>query len=207
MTEHVYEWLNAYLDGELGSGACTRWNSTLTAVGLPGGTGGPAQAFEPAPADSSAGQFTPPARFTPTTVAPAAQAAGPRTGGKPGESALAGPRRPDVDLGSSSNGYSGQGAGLHCCPRRAAAVLEAVLFGARPVSSLLFGAPLELFWGTRLGEENLARALNLLDEVSVLVSNFVTGLLWQAEISLLYIGWLVLWFVREQRQRWEPAAA
>ena len=206
MTEHVLEWLNAYLDGELGGrrlrqveahldgcAGCRAELASLSALST-------LLRKTPPPV-----QFTPPERFAtrlalrlPRNPQPAPRN---RAVGLAGWLVPAGLLLAWIFVQSvflvSTLVTAADGAGL--------LPAETALLEGTPQHSLLFGAPLELF-GSQLGEGSRA-TLNLLDEVSLVGSSLVTGLLWQAGIGLLYIGWLVLWFVRDQGQPWLPTAA
>jgi hypothetical protein len=62
--------------------------------------------------------------------------------------------------------------------------------------SAWLGAAATLFGGQILAQP----AISLLNNVSVSVSNFFIGYIWQAVIVLLYWAWLGTWWLRHNRQ-------
>jgi anti-sigma factor RsiW len=200
MTEHVLEWLNAYLDGELGGlrlhqveahlQRCASCRSELDSLRR---------------LSTLLQETPPPVEFTPVDRFAA-------------NLNLRLPRRPQTVKPQRVPGFRGWlvPAGLLLAwffvqslflvntlvtAADTAGVLPAettALLQGAPQRSLLFGAPLEILGGS-LGTGSQA-ALGLLDQVSVLGSAFLGSLLWQAGIGLAYIVWLIAWFVRQQKQ-------
>jgi len=206
MTEHVLEWLNAYLDGELGGLRLHQVESHLQRC-----ASCRAELASLRRLSTLLQETPPPVEFTPVERFAA-------------NLNLRLPRRPQTVKPQRVPGFRGWlvPAGLLLAwffvqalflvntmvtAAGTAGVLPAettALLQDAPQRSLLFGAPLEILGGS-LGTDSQA-TLGLLDQVSVFGSSFLGSLLWQAGIGLAYITWLIVWFVRQQKQRWLVSA-
>lgn len=206
MTEHVYEWLNAYLDGELGSVRLHQVELHLDRC-----SACRAELADLRKLSSLLQETPPPVKFTPSARFTA-------------NLKLRLPRKPQVLHGRKTTGKSGwlvlaylmltwffiQGVLLVNTLVSTASLVGlmpagTVLLWSAPQHNVLFGALLEFFSGS-LGESSRI-VLGMLDGISIFGSGVLAGLLWQAGVGVIYIGSLTFWFLRQRKQRSLPADA
>ncbi len=206
MTEHVLEWLNAYLDGELGSFRLHQVESHLERC-----SACRAELDQLHKLSNMLQETPPPVKFTPSDRFAA-------------NLKLRLPRKPQVLHGRKTAGMSGwlvlaylvliwfflQGVLLVNTLVSTADLVGLMpagtaLLESAPPHNLLFSAPLVFFSGN-LGEGSRT-VLSFFDGISVLGSGVLTSLLLQVGIGAIYIGVLVFWLLRQQKQRSLPADA